>query len=69
MILLGAHSKRKKLVGSYYAVCWVFVQLDVLSYRLSNKSWLDLIMQCVGSLHLIIDIYPRVISNRNSVDA
>ena len=37
----------KNLVGSYYAVCWVFVQLDLLLYRL-----LGLLVQFVGSLHL-----------------
>ena len=45
----------EKYVGSYYAVCWVFVQLDLLLYRL-----LGLIVQFVGSLHLDLFVEQHV---------
>ena len=59
MILVCARfwcdKKCKNMVGSYYAMCWVFVQFDLLLYRL-----LDLIMQCVGSLHLDLFVEQHV---------
>ena len=43
------------MVGSYYAVCWVFVQLDLLLCRL-----VGLIVQFVGSLHLDLFVEQHV---------